>query len=282
MSDYGFLQDLARDHALLLRDTQKMKHGSGNRLANQNGTINQDGRSPEITLTRTQKNVISHAKKQRQVIIQYMSPGIKRHQQNKTIWMSSKSRLVWTLELAVPEITQLANKWVETGFHDVCRPSDLWSRILSSNKTWSEVATDKDAEDAPRKRIKDENIRIMLPSDDGNEYPFKSSIQPKLHQALQEDSGYRRPEELLWLIRVQNMPANKPTFYKIDPLQPLYTQLRYQTVLEFPTIYVYKEAPTTWDGYGVTVQEHCVVTSEADSSEEEQSDSNNEDTNAED
>ncbi|KAJ2844355.1 Box C/D snoRNA accumulation [Coemansia brasiliensis] len=280
MSDYEFLQDLARDHTLLLRDAQEAKLGSANRLANQNSMINQSSQSPTIALTRAQKNIISHAKKHRQVIIQYMSPGIKRHQQNKTIWMSSKSRLVWTLELVVPEITQLPNKWVEAGFHDVCRLSDLWYRILCSDKTWSEVTTNKDTEDVPRKRIRGEDIRIQLPSDDGNEYPFKSSIQPKLHQVLREDSSYRQPENLLWLIRVQNMPANRPTFCKIDSLQPLFTQLRYQTVLEFPTIYVYKEPPTTWGGYDVTIQEHCVA-SEDSSSEEEQSDTNDKDTNAE-
>ncbi|KAJ2712022.1 Box C/D snoRNA accumulation [Coemansia spiralis] len=260
MSDYGLLQELTRDHALLRRDAEQ--HGVA--AKSQRGPAAQaaagassDG-TPSIALTRAQRNVVTRAKGVRQVTIRYMSPGIKRHQQNNTIWQSSASRLVWTVEVAVPEITESPNQWIESGFHDVCRLGDLWSRLLKTQPGSGGPAPDTgDGEAAPRKRIKCDSVRIKLPSDDGKEYQFRSAIQPELHSALVRMFGDIPPEELVWLIRVQDQPANRPTFCRIDPLQPLYTQLYYQTVLEFPTVYVYKQAPSTWGAYAVTIEAPC-------------------------
>ncbi|KAJ2307617.1 Box C/D snoRNA accumulation [Coemansia sp. RSA 2706] len=261
MSDYGFLQDLSRDHALLLRDAEDQGigiKGPMGRTGPNRGSAGNSG-PPTISLSRAQRNVVARAKEQRQVMIRYMSPGIKRHQQNKTIWMASKSRLVWTLEIAVPELAEQPNRWIENGLHDVCKLGDLWSRVLTGHSEASTTQAGDGGEDAPRKRAKTEGVRIQLPSDDGNEYPFKSSIPSKLRQTLRQSFGNTVPEGLVWLIRVQDVPANKPTFCRIDPLQPLFTQLRYQTVLEFPTIYVYSHVPETWDGHPVIIQEHCVA-----------------------
>ncbi|KAJ2531313.1 Box C/D snoRNA accumulation [Coemansia sp. RSA 1935] len=261
MSDYGFLQDLTRDHALLLRDAheQGVAQVKQKGRAGQNNTVSHGDGPPNVPLDRSQRNIVSRAKEQRQVMIRYMSPGIKRHQQNKTIWVSAKSRLVWTLEIAIPEITGLPNKWIENGFHDVCQVGNLWTGILSEQSNANEPKADGGDEKGSRKRARTDEVRLQLILDDGNKYLFKSSVPVELLQVLKQKFSKLPVEDLVWLIRIQNLPANKPTFCKIDPLQPLYTQLRYQTVLEFPTVYVYSQEPTTWDGYAVTIQEHCVA-----------------------
>ncbi|KAJ2772581.1 Box C/D snoRNA accumulation [Coemansia nantahalensis] len=257
MSDYGLLQELTRDHALLRRDAEQLgiqAKGLRGPAAGSNGP-------PIAQLNRAQRNVVTRAKGERQVTIRYMSPGIKRHQQNKTIWQTSASRLVWTIELAVPEIAEPPNQWIESGFHDVCRLGDLWTRLLKAQPGDSVSAANAgDDGEAPRKRTRnDDSARIKLPSDDGKEYQFRSAIPLELHTAIAHVFGGIPPEELVWLIRVQDQPANRPTFCRIDPLQPLYTQLYYQTVLEFPTVYVYKQEPATWGAYAVTIEAPCTA-----------------------
>ncbi|KAJ2801963.1 Box C/D snoRNA accumulation [Coemansia guatemalensis] len=264
MSDYGLLQDFTRDHSLLLREAEKqgidIKECKGKACQARSGNSNKANGPSGTSLNRAQRNVIARAKEERQVVIRYMSPGIKRHEQNKTIWMSSKSRLMWTIEVAVPEIEDVQSKWIESGFHDVCRLCDLWTRLLDCQSNSGESCAKEDGNtDSQRKRAKVDALRIMIPSDDGNEYPFRSSIRPELLRALSREFGITPPAELVWLIRVQDMPANKPTFCRIDPLQPLFTQLRYQTILEFPTIYVYRQAPSTWGKHAITIQDAATV-----------------------
>ncbi|KAJ2406715.1 Box C/D snoRNA accumulation [Coemansia sp. IMI 209128] len=249
MSDYGFLQDLARDCTNLSHDAEEQ---------------GVKGRQPAGTvLTRAQKNIMARAKSERQVIIRYMSPGIQRHKANKTLWASSRSRLVWTVEVVVPEIEAGLNKWIETGFHDVCRVGDLWTKLLQSGRC-ARQANDLGDEAPPRKRARNDPVRIQLASDDGVEHPFSSAIPLELLQTLKSDFGQTPIEDLVWLIRVQDTPANKPTFSKINPSEPLYTQLRYQTVLEFPTVYVYKQAPAEIGGHTVTIEEPRVSSIETE------------------
>ncbi|KAJ2096044.1 hypothetical protein IW146_010433 [Coemansia sp. RSA 922] len=193
-----------------------------------------------------------------------MSPGIQRHKVNKTLWASSRSRLVWTVEIVVPEIGAGLNKWIETGFHDVCRVGDLWTRLLQSTRGTRRADADGIDEAQPRKRARNDPVRIQLTSDDGVEHPFSSAIPLELLQTLKSDFGQTPLEDLVWLIRVQDTPANKPTFCKVNPSEPLYTQLRYQTVLEFPTIYVYKQAPTEIGGHVVTIEEPHVASTETE------------------
>ncbi|KAJ2777915.1 arp2/3 complex subunit [Coemansia javaensis] len=253
MSDYGLLQELARDHALLQRDAERQgvrAPGGGGRSAAPSSSSG----SSSVTLTRAQRTIVARARDKRHVTIRYMSPGITRHQQNKTIWQSSASRLVWTLELAVPEIEGVASRWVESGFHDVCRVGDLWSRLLQAQPGGGrhhhhhhhhhQQPGDKSQQPA-RKRARDEAVRIQLPSDDGNEYQFRSAIAPEQLAAIAARFGAIPVEDLVWLIRIQDRPANRPAFCTIDPRQPLFTQLLYQTVIEFPTIYVFQAAPAT-------------------------------------
>ncbi|KAI8319140.1 hypothetical protein GQ54DRAFT_299579 [Martensiomyces pterosporus] len=262
MSDYGFLQDLARDHTNLICDAKEQGiAGNTNKRGyqpRQNKTSggSSDGGPPGAALNRAQKNIVARAKAQREVQIRYMSPGMQRHQQNKTLWSSSKSRLVWTIEIIVPEITESPNRWVETGFHDVCQLGDLWSRLLESSSNAANTADDgKESEPHPRKRARYDGARIQLPSDDGTEYPFKSSIQPELLHALKERFGDMPLQSLSWLLRIQDVPSNTPTLRRIDPCKPLFTQLQLQTVLEFPTFYVYRDLPSKLGGYDVTIQE---------------------------
>ncbi|KAJ2820534.1 hypothetical protein FBU31_005192 [Coemansia sp. 'formosensis'] len=208
---------------------------------------------------------MAKAKSERQVYIRYMSPGIQRHKVNRTLWASSRSRLVWTVEIVVPEIGAGQNKWTESGFHDVCRVGDLWTRLLQSGRSARRADTDGAGDDVPpRKRTRNDPVRIQLTSDDGVEHPFSSSIPLELLQNLKSEFGQIPLEELVWLIRVQDTPANKPTFCSINPSEPLYTQLRYQTVLEFPTIYVYKKAPTEIGGHVVTIEESRVSNAETE------------------
>ncbi|KAJ1726445.1 Box C/D snoRNA accumulation [Coemansia biformis] len=264
MSDYGLLQELARDHALLRRDAEQ--HGiaaTGQRArAAQAPSRDSMDEPPAVQLNRAQRTTVACAKEKRQVTIRYMSPGIKRHQLNRTIWQSSSSRLVWTIEVVVPESEANPNRWIESGFHDVCRLGDLWSRLLQAQPGAPEPPVDRSSAEAPRKRIKTDAIRVRLPSDDGNEYQFRSSIRPELLSEIVQMFGGTPPEELVWLIRVQDKPANRPTFCRVDPLRPLFTQLFYQTVIEFPTIYVFKQAPSTWDNYETTIEDPCTAESE--------------------
>ncbi|KAJ2103724.1 Box C/D snoRNA accumulation [Coemansia sp. RSA 922] len=248
MSDYGFLQDLARDCTNLSHDAEE--RGVKGR------------QPPGVVLNRAQKNIVARAKSERQVYIRYMSPGIQRHKVNKTLWASSRSRLVWTVEIVVPEVGTGLNKWIETGFHDVCRVGDLWTRLLQSTRGTRRADADGIDEAQPRKRARNDPVRIQLTSDDGVEHPFSSAIPLELLQTLKSDFGQTPLEDLVWLIRVQDTPANKPTFCKVNPSEPLYTQLRYQTVLEFPTIYVYKQAPTEIGGHVVTIEEPHVASTE--------------------
>ncbi|KAJ2343317.1 Box C/D snoRNA accumulation [Coemansia sp. RSA 2673] len=250
MSDYGFLQDLARDCTNLSHDAEE--RGVKGR------------QPPGVVLNRAQKNIVARAKSERQVYIRYMSPGIQRHKVNKTLWASSRSRLVWTVEIVVPEIGAGLNKWIETGFHDVCRVGDLWTRLLQSTRGTRRADADGIDEAQPRKRARNDPVRIQLTSDDGVEHPFSSAIPLELLQTLKSDFGQTPLEDLVWLIRVQDTPANKPTFCKVNPSEPLYTQLRYQTVLEFPTIYVYKQAPTEIGGHVVTIEEPHVASTETE------------------
>ncbi|KAJ2723596.1 Box C/D snoRNA accumulation [Coemansia sp. Benny D115] len=259
MSDYGFLQDLSREHANLVHDAEErgvgdiLKGLQGTKAHNAKPQIPEEG-PPSVVLNRTQKNVAARAKAQRQVNIKYMSPGIQRSKINKTIWASSWSRLVWTLEIVVPELECTPNKWIESGFHDVCCLGNLWTRLIEYRPSTAQMV----AEDGQpqKKRAKLANtVKIQIPSDDGTEHPFRSNITSELLEAIQCKFGAVSPDELTWLIRVQDMPANKPTFCKISPMQPLYTQLRYQTVLEFPTIYVYSSPPSVCNGYPVDIQE---------------------------
>ncbi|KAJ2561332.1 hypothetical protein IW140_006585, partial [Coemansia sp. RSA 1813] len=208
----------------------------------------------------------SRAKNQRHVAIRYMSPGIQRHDQNKTIWASSKSRLVWTLELSVPEVEAKPNKWIESGFHDVCKLGDLWSRLLdySRNELAGLRKDEETGEERAKKRHRSDVVRIQLPSDDGEEHPFRSSISNDMLTAVRQKFESTPIMQTTWLIRIQDMPANKPTFCVLDPLQPLYTQLRYQTVIEFPTIYVFRKVPTIWDGHEITIKQHLAESSGVD------------------
>ncbi|KAJ1956188.1 hypothetical protein GGI12_005371 [Dipsacomyces acuminosporus] len=113
----------------------------------------------------------------------------------------------------------------------------------------------KTESDRPRKRVRGDGVRIQLPSDDNAEYPFKSSIPRELLMALRDRFKNVSLQSLSWLIRVQDVPANTPTLCRIDPCKPLYTQLQYQTVLEFPTIYVYTAPPPKIGMYNVTIQD---------------------------
>ncbi|KAJ2761549.1 hypothetical protein H4S06_001144 [Coemansia sp. BCRC 34490] len=112
--------------------------------------------------------------------------------------------------------------------------------------------------------MKTDIVRIQLPSDDGAEHPFRSSICKILLDSIKQRFGDVPITQTTWLIRVQDMPANKPTFSVLDPQQALYTQLRYQTVIEFPTIYVFNKVPTIWDGYEITIQKNVVENSSTD------------------
>lgn len=256
MSDYAFLQDVARDSSNLRRYA-KIK--SVNRTANNRSAI------PVVTLNRAQKNLANRARSQRQVHIKYISSGLQRHKQNKTIWSSSNSRLVWTIEFVVPELEKETeeNKWVETGFHDVCLPGDLWTRLMnydgsnSNSSSSSATVVDKPESEStnnPRKRARLSAIRIQMPSDDDKEHPFNSSISASLLKELKSRMGHILVQDLVWLIRVQDTPANCPTFCKINPMQPLFTQIYQQTVVEFPSIYIYREVPTTIAGHDVVVE----------------------------
>ncbi|KAJ2742388.1 Box C/D snoRNA accumulation [Coemansia sp. BCRC 34301] len=260
MSDYGFLQDLARDCTNLAHDASEcgVKTDKGKHPLASNGS------PPGIVLSKAQRNIVAKAKSERHVHIRYMSPGIQRHKVNRTIWATSKSRLVWTVEIAVPEIAPGPNKWIESGFHDVCKLGDLWTRLLLSDRGPRLADADGSADEAPRKRARTDSVRIQLTSDDGVEHPFSSAIPLDLLQRLKAEHGHVPLEELVWLIRVQDMPANKPTFCKISPSEPLYKQLRYQTVLEFPTIYVYKKAPAEIGGYAVTIDEPTAKSEESE------------------
>ncbi|KAJ2896776.1 Box C/D snoRNA accumulation [Coemansia aciculifera] len=265
MSDYGFLQDLARDHANLAHDAEE----KGVKAKGKQPSSGGGGPSGMAVLNRAQKNIVARAKSERQVHIRYMSPGIQRHKINRTIWATSKARLVWTVEIAVPELTEGLNKWVESGFHDVCKLGDLWSRLLLSGR--SPRPADGSVEEGPRKRARTDSTRIQLTSDDGADHPFSSAIPSELLQRLKVEYGQILPEDLVWLIRVQDTPANKPTFCKINPCEPLYTQLRYQTVLEFPTIYVYKQAPEEIAGHVVAIVEpHVPVIEQVSASANEE------------
>ncbi|KAI9504537.1 hypothetical protein BX070DRAFT_222347 [Coemansia spiralis] len=268
ISDYSFLQDLQRDHINTLRENEELGIKVGVTKTNTTGrdTASDSKSGVGTAPSRVQKNIISRAKNNRQVLIRYMSPGIMRHQQNKTIWASSKSRLVWTIEIAVPEIDVEPRKWVETGFHDVCKLGDLWSRLIGYDADTTKLANPDGSEQNTRKRAKNDSIRIQLPSDDGSEHPFRSAIHKNMLDAIKDKYGCVALTQLAWLIRVQDKPANKPTFCTFDPLQPLYTQLRYQTVIEFPTIYVFSGIPSTWDGYEVKIQSQ--VTKSDDSSDQ--------------
>ncbi|KAJ2857519.1 Box C/D snoRNA accumulation [Coemansia erecta] len=276
ISDYNFLQDLKRDHISTLRSGKEHETKADSKRSD---AINRKapvgpGNAGSVVLNRAQKAIVSRAKNQRHVVIRYMSPGIQRHEQNKTLWASSKSRLVWTLELSVPEVDTKPNKWIETGFHDVCKLGDLWSRLLEY--TCAESANLRDGEECDqqraKKRQKSDVVRIQLPSDDDTEHPFRSSIYKDTLDAVKKKFENTPISQTTWLIRLQDMPANKPTFCVLDPLQPLHTQLRYQTVIEFPTIYVFREVPTVWDGYKITIQRHMAKdTSEAQKDETENS-----------
>ncbi|KAJ1894617.1 Box C/D snoRNA accumulation [Kickxella alabastrina] len=258
MSDYGFLQDIAREHVNLTHEVQDLK------ILAQNKAIPDSRRpagpqadnttgGPVVVLGRAQKNVVARAKTQRQVQIRYMSPGIQRSKLNRTIWASRWSRLVWTLEIVIPELDCEPRKWTENGFHDVCRLGDLWTRLLdhAPNPSIAEVG-----DGSPKKRIKlDGGIKIKIPSDNGDEYVFWSSIKPETLLGVKRMFAGTPVGDLVWLVAVQDMPANKPTFCRIDSKQPLFTQLQYQTVLEFPTFYVYSQVPTTWNGHPITIQE---------------------------
>ncbi|KAJ1900250.1 hypothetical protein LPJ81_003983, partial [Coemansia sp. IMI 209127] len=226
-----------------------------------------------VVLNRAQKAIVSRAKNQRHVVIRYMSPGIQRHELNKTLWASSKSRLVWTLELSVPEVEAKPNRWIETGFHDVCRLGDLWSRLLEY--ACAESANLREGEECgeqrAKKRQKSDVVRIQLPSDDNTEHPFRSSICKDTLDAVKQKFENIPIAQTTWLLRLQDMPANKPTFCVLDPLQPLHTQLRYQTVIEFPTIYVFSEVPTVWDGHKITIQRHMAEGTSEDKKDEAES-----------
>ncbi|KAJ2494285.1 Box C/D snoRNA accumulation [Coemansia sp. RSA 2052] len=263
MSDYGFLQDLARDCSNLAHDAEERGVKAESRGRHQQPLPSSNGSSSGIVLNKAQKNVVARAKSERKVHIRYMSPGIQRHKVNRTIWAASKSRLVWTVEIAVPEIAAGSNKWIESGFHDVCKLGDLWSRLLLSGRSSRQANVDSCTDEAPRKRARNDSVRIQLTSDDGVEHPFSSAIPLELLQSLKAEYSQISPEDLVWLIRVQDTPANKPTFCKISPNEPLYTQLRYQTVLEFPTIYVYKQAPVEIGGHVVTIEESRTASVEA-------------------
>ncbi|KAJ1826420.1 Box C/D snoRNA accumulation, partial [Coemansia sp. RSA 2599] len=260
MSDYGFLQDMNRAHANLLHEVNAHGIGIPDKTNNRSAASTPAAQSsadggPRFTMNRSQKNICSRAKTQRQVQIRYMSPGIQRSKVNKTVWASTWSRLVWTLEIAVPELEPGPTKWIETGFHDVCKLADLWNRLLAFSPK-SAVSTDTNDADDKRKRARTEGtIKIQIPSDDGQEHQFRSSIKPEMLQNIKHRFGGKSASDLVWLMRVQDMPANKPTFCKIDADQPLYTQLRYQTVLEFPTVYVYSLMPSTWNGHEITIRE---------------------------
>ncbi|KAJ1648293.1 Box C/D snoRNA accumulation [Coemansia asiatica] len=257
ISDYSFLQDMTRDHANLLHDADSrglsMSGKTNNRPGSTPSAQSNANSGPMFVMSRSQKNVSSRAKTQRQVQIRYMSPGIQRSKLNKTIWASTWSRLVWTLEIMAPELEPQPTKWIESGFHDVCKLADLWNRLLASFPT-SAASADKNT-DEKRKRARTEDIvKIQLPSDDGLEHQFRSAIRPEMLDHVRDRFGSKSASELVWLIRVQDMPANKPTFCRIDPDQPLYTQLRYQTVIEFPTIYVYSQMPSTWNGNDIVIR----------------------------
>ncbi|KAJ1865323.1 Box C/D snoRNA accumulation [Coemansia sp. RSA 1722] len=272
MSDYGFLQDMARDHANMLREANSRSIGMSGKsgINNRNPLPAQSNfnSGSTVVLNRSQKNIASRAKAQRQVQIRYMSPGIQRSKLNKTIWASTWSRLVWTLEIVVPELEPQPAKWVETGFHDVCKVADLWNRLLAFSPT-SSASADAGA-DEKRKRARTEGvIKIQLPSDDSQEHQFRSAISHEMLQQLKQRFGSKSANELIWLVRVQDMPANRPTFCKIDAGQPLYTQLRYQTVLEFPTVYVYSQMPSTWNGHEISIREACTGDENGDSETKE-------------
>ncbi|KAJ2001625.1 Box C/D snoRNA accumulation [Coemansia sp. RSA 2322] len=268
ISDYGFLQDLARDYSNLAHDAEEqgVKADTTGRQHSSAGNVN-GGDSLGIVLTRAQKNIAAKAKSERQVHIRFMSPGIQRHKLNRTIWAASKARLVWTLEIEVPGVDTCPNRWIETGFHDVCSVGDLWSRLLQSGSGSRRAGADGTSSEVTKKRARSDVVRIQLPSNDGAEHPFSSGIQSELLQSLKTAFSDIHPADLIWLIRVQDLPANKPTFRQINPAEPLHTQLRFQTVLEFPTIYVYRQAPTEIGGHAVTIEQPSIV--QTDIKEEE-------------
>ncbi|ORX64800.1 hypothetical protein DL89DRAFT_271870 [Linderina pennispora] len=197
MSDYGFLQELSRDHDNLTRLVKE-----------QGQKANAASRPGATTLTLTQKNTVTRARVNR-------NPGIQRHAQNKTLWSKSHSRLVWTIEVSVPELEGVADKWIETGFHDVCQLGDLWERLLLFNSSDSKKPVDTVTSSAA------DTLSIY-----SIEHP-----RPTL-DAIKAKFATSAVTELTWLIKAQDTPANKPTFYRIDPCQPLHTQLVYQTVVD--------------------------------------------------
>ncbi|KAJ1933669.1 Box C/D snoRNA accumulation, partial [Linderina macrospora] len=228
-SDYGFLQELSRDHDTLTRIVNEQGVLTANKGKRRpNNAPNRPGGS---VLTTAQKNVIARARANRNVNLRYLGPGIKRHAQNRTLWSNTHSRMVWTLEISVPELEGVPSKWVETGFHDVCHLGDLWERLLQLGSGDSRNPTDNTdsaiagAAPPPRKRPKKEFVRITLPSDDGSGYTFKSGISHQTLDAIKGKFAGTAVSELTWLVKAQDMPANKPTFYRIDPRQPLHTQL---------------------------------------------------------
>ncbi|KAJ2374143.1 hypothetical protein IW150_003265, partial [Coemansia sp. RSA 2607] len=100
-----------------------------------------------------------------------MSPGIKRSKLNKTIWSSKLSRLVWTIEFVVPELEPESSRWVENGFHDVCRLGDLWTRLLEFSPSRPPNTEDNDEKQQKKRPRTNITVRIQLPSDDGTEHP---------------------------------------------------------------------------------------------------------------
>ncbi|ORX74504.1 hypothetical protein DL89DRAFT_264364 [Linderina pennispora] len=269
MSDYGFLQELSRDHDNLTRLVKEQGVPTGN--ASKGRKPMQQAGLALLPSLLTQKNTVTRARVNRNVSIRYMSPGIQRHAQNKTLWSKSHSRLVWTIEVSVPELEGVADKWIETGFHDVCQLGDLWERLLLFNSSDSKKPVDTvtssaaDTRPPPRKRAKQDFIKISLPSDDGSEHIFKSNIPRPTLDAIKAKFATSAVTELTWLIKAQDTPANKPTFYRIDPCQPLHTQLVYQTVVEFPTFFVYSAPPTRLGNHEITILDIPVAVQASDS-----------------
>ncbi|KAJ1910898.1 Box C/D snoRNA accumulation [Mycoemilia scoparia] len=246
-SDFGFLQELSQEQNNANRDRKKTEKEA------KSGMINH-------------RHMVRMAKSKRDITVITMSPNLKRHKVNRSNWNQKKRELYWSLEL----VWMLENfspiKTIEHAFLDTCCLGDLF-RVYKdqAQATATETATDavdKDEENEQKTTPMTTTTTTILKGENDRQYRFKSSIDKSSMEAIVgqlkslgldqgniDDAG-----KLVWLHKVLLQSAKTPTYRIIDPLQPLYTQLRFQTVLEHPSIEIHSKIPKiSLDGNPITI-----------------------------
>ncbi|KAJ1675733.1 Box C/D snoRNA accumulation [Spiromyces aspiralis] len=235
MSDYTFLQDMSREQTNTKRDRTKAER----RI--KGGIVKY-------------RHMTRMAKARRKVGIITMSPGLKRHDSNRTNWNAKRGCLFFTLDLiwvldregrdGGPQVIKL----VDHGFPDEFGLHSL----LDVYTATSSGPGDDTGKPAPK-------VRIVSPT--GQEFNFGSHASRHEVETLRElllphmeSDSEGAAKRLVWLLKVPIMSGKMPTYRRVDPGMPLHTQLANQSVLEYPTIYVYSRMPeVSLDGYPVTI-----------------------------